>query len=521
MKSIACIIAALLFSCTIMANNITITNVVASPGQVTFNISWDNSWNSTNNVDLNYPNNWDAAWVFVKVQSNTTNLWYHQNLAASGHSITPGSDGAALTIETQSDQVGVFIRRTNAGFGNIQNASVTLKLASPPPGTLFNVKVFGIEMVHIPQGDFYLGDGVASTPTIPRFNSVTVDANAQNTNGFASGDLYTGSPALPTSFPMGYNAFYAMKYEATNEQIADFYNTLTYDQQDFYFTNAPNAAAGTRVKNSPGVGFTVQDFLKIQTPGVNNTTPAVIGCDKNDNGTFNEAADGLTVAAGLLRWDEILAYLDWSGLRPMTEMEFEKICRGTKYDGTPNDRVADEYPWGTTAFSNYIYGQAGIVDANQPTMRYTGAVVNGRVHAQQVGNAAGTTNLQPFRVGMFAEGATGRAAAAAGFYGNMNLGDNVMEFVVGVGANATGYTAQPGDGILDNDGLMNQSGWPAIGTANAYGQRGGYYYGPYNNSGGTNTEGFQVAKTSNRRYAVSTSTNHATPNAGTGIRGVR
>ncbi len=519
MKSIACIIAALLFTCTIMANNITITNVAASPGQVTFNISWDNSWNSTNNVDLNYPNNWDAAWVFVKVQSNTTNLWYHQNLAASGHSITPGTDGATLTIETQSDQVGVFIRRTNAGFGNIQNASVTLQLTSPPPGTLFNVKVFGIEMVHIPQGDFYLGDGVASTTNIPRFNSVTVDANAQNTSGFAAGDLFTGSPALATTFPMGYNAFYAMKYEATNEQMADFYNTLTYDQQAFYFANAPNSAAGTRVKNDLGTNYKVQDFLKVQTPGENNTTPAVIGCDRNSNGVFNEAADGLTVAAGLLRWDEVLAYLDWSGLRPMTEMEFEKICRGTKYDGTPNARVANEYAWGTTAFTNYYYTSAGITDHNQPTMRYTGTVMNGRVHAQQGPGTYGT-NLQPFRAGMFAEGATGRAAAGAGFYGNMNLSDNVTEFVVGVGANATGFTAQPGDGILDNDGLMNQSDWPPIGTPNAYGRRGSYYSAPYS-AGGTNTEGFQQAKTSNRRYAVSSATDYSVNSEATGIRGVR
>ncbi len=501
---------------TLMANNVKIENATVSGSQVTFNLSWDNSWNSTNNVDLNYPNNWDAVWVFVKAQSSSTNLWYQQNLAASGHSTSPGTDGAALTIETQSDNVGVFIRRTSAGHGNISNAFVTLQLGTLPPGTTFNVKVFGIEMVHIPAGSFYLSDGVATTANYPRFNNVTVDDAVQNTTGFAAAALFAGSPALGTAWPTGYNSFYAQKYETTNEQMADFYNTLTYDQQALYFTNAPNSAAGTIIKASPGGGYTLQNYLQIQTPGVNNTTPAVIGCDFNNNDVFNEAADGATVAAGLMRADEILAYLDWSGLRPMTETEYEKICRGTQYDGTPNARVANEYPWGTTDIVNYPINTAGITDAQMPTMRYTGTVVNGRGLYQQGGSPS---NLCPFRVGMFAENATGRAASGAGFYGNMNLGDNISEFVVGVHANSAAYTAQPGDGILDNNAAMNQSTWPAVGTANAYGRRGASFASSY--VGGAD-QGTQLAKTSNRYNAnFITAANYSNAYTYLGFRGVR
>ena len=38
----------------------------------------------------------------------------------------------------------------------------------------------------------------------------------------------------------------------------------------------------------------------------------------------------------------LCTYLDWAGLRPMTELEYEKICRG------PSAPVAGEYAWGST-----------------------------------------------------------------------------------------------------------------------------------------------------------------------------
>ncbi len=514
-KTVLTFVLALCSALILRANNARIDDITFNGTQVSFKLSWDNSWNATGNIDPNYPNNWDAVWVFVKVQSNATNLWYHQALLPAGNSVTSGTDGAALSLETQTDNVGVFIRRSSAGHGNIVSAPVTLQLGALPTGGSFNVKVYGIEMVKIPAGSFFLGDGVATSAAFPRFSNITVD-NAAQTSGIDANTLFAGAPALGAAWPMGYNAFYAQKYETTNEQLADFYNTLTYDQQALYFSVAPNAAAGTTIKSQPAGGYTLHSYLRIQTPGVNNTAPAVIGCDFNNNGAYNENADGNTVAAGLLRADEILAYLDWSGLRPMTEAEYEKICRGTQYNGTPNPRVANEYPWGTTDIVNYIYTTTGITDPQLPTMRYVGAVVNGRGLYQQ--GAVGS-NLCPFRVGMFAEGATGRAASGAGFYGNMNLGDNVGEFVVGVNASTISYTAQPGDGMLDNNAAMNQSTWPALGTANAYGRRGASFASSY--VGGSD-QGTQLAKTSNRYYAnFITAAAFNTPYAYLGFRGVR
>ena len=41
-----------------------------------------------------------------------------------------------------------------------------------------------------------------------------------------------------------------------------------------------------------------------------------------------------------LSWDDAMAFADWCALRPMTELEFEKACRGNRKP------VANEFPWG-------------------------------------------------------------------------------------------------------------------------------------------------------------------------------
>jgi hypothetical protein len=49
----------------------------------------------------------------------------------------------------------------------------------------------------------------------------------------------------------------------------------------------------------------------------------------------NEADDGEWIACNLILHGRMLPLsLDWSGLRPMTEMEFEKSCRGPVFPGS-------------------------------------------------------------------------------------------------------------------------------------------------------------------------------------------
>ena len=55
---------------SVKANNVNITGTSVAGSNVTFNISWDNSWNA--NIA---PNNWDAVWVFVKYQDCQLTWW--------------------------------------------------------------------------------------------------------------------------------------------------------------------------------------------------------------------------------------------------------------------------------------------------------------------------------------------------------------------------------------------------------------------------------------------------------------
>ncbi len=50
-------------------------------------------------------------------------------------------------------------------------------------------------------------------------------------------------------------------------------------------------------------------------------------------------------ACNRVLWHDGATYADWAGLRPMTELECEKACRGPVYP------VTGEYAWGNTTFS--------------------------------------------------------------------------------------------------------------------------------------------------------------------------
>jgi formylglycine-generating enzyme required for sulfatase activity len=206
-----------------------------------------------------------------------------------------------------------------------------------PAGT-YNYKVCGVEMVNIPQGDFELGDGASTS----RYNSILVNATSQS-SGISAAVLGGTSVTVPSTFPVGYNAIYCMKYEVTQEQYVEFLNSLTYDQQANRTVNDPISAAGTYAF---APAYYYRNGIRISVPGNNSALPAVYACDAT-SGIENNSDDGQNVACPLLSWGDLTAYLDWAALRPMTELEFEKICRG------PMPRVANEYPWGSTNLTYY------------------------------------------------------------------------------------------------------------------------------------------------------------------------
>ena len=432
-----------LFAIKSNANNLIITGTSVSGSDVTFNISWSNSWNASL-----APANWDAVWVFVKYQDCNTRLWNHANLSTNSGDHTAGSP---LQVDTVTDGRGVFIRRSAVGGGNISPTSITLKM-NIPAGT-YNYKVFGIEMVNIPQGDFQIGDG-ASTGT---YNSITINSAAQS-GGLTAATVGGSSAAVPATYPMGFNSFYCMKYEVSQEQYVEFLNSLTYDQQRARTTMDPISAAGTYpIYNA----FYYRTGIRIITPGNNNTVPAVYACDATP-GVENNSNDGQNIPMTNLSWADLAAYLDWAALRPMTEFEFEKVCRG------PLARVASEYAWGTTAIVAVNSNQ--LTNPLQPTEVYSGTAANG-LCSYGLGSAA--VSFGPLRCGIFATSSSGRASSGASYYGAMEMSGSVRERVVATNAAGVTYNGTLGDGTITALGEANQASWPSSTTAVGIGARGG------------------------------------------------
>ncbi|MGK4567111.1 hypothetical protein [Flavobacterium sp. 3HN19-14] len=166
------------FAVNANANNVQISGTTVVGNQITFDITWDNSWFA--NVA---PANYDAVWVFIKYQDCNTRLWAHAGLSTSSGD---HSTSSPLVVDAVADGKGVFIHRSALGGGTVPVTSVTLTMTIPA-GT-YNFKVFGIEMVNIPQSSFELGDATAAST----FNSITVTGTSQ-TGGISAATLGGGA----------------------------------------------------------------------------------------------------------------------------------------------------------------------------------------------------------------------------------------------------------------------------------------------------------------------------------------
>lgn len=467
--------------------------------QISFPINWNNSWNAA------APNNWDAVWIFAKYQDCTNPaVWLPVTFStAAVHTIT----GGVLQVDPVADGMGVFIRRSALGSGNIAVATATLTITSAT-GTAYNYRIYGIEMVKIAAEDFQIGDGVSTNTFLN--NTVTAATQAA---GFAAGALYAGSPVVPNTFPF-YNSIYCMKYEVTQHQYVDFLNSLTYTQQAGRTAVFPNLVTNNFVMYA-GIARN-RNSIKILTSGVSVTTPAVYGCDFNQNGTMDQAADGIPVACNFLSWGDLTAYLDWAGLRPMTDIEYERICRG------PVGRTAGEYVWGNVALSDAYYycswNGVNNISNNGTISEISGAAAGNCVFGMasyrqccdRCGSSCNVDNSMqqgPLRVGSCATAGTNRQTSGAAYYGAMDMAGNVWERVVAITAAGVTFNGTLGNGTLAANGDADQATWPAPATAIGSGFRGGNWM-----DAGT------YCRTSDRASAIVIDANRSCTSGGRGVR---
>jgi formylglycine-generating enzyme required for sulfatase activity len=466
MKKIFTSVLLLLFAQLSRANNLAISTPVYSAETLTFTISWDNSWN----ISVG-PSNHDAVWIFVKRQKCTgNNDWVHQLISttASDHTAKTGTNpSTVVSVVPVSDGFGVFIKRIGTNVtGNVASQTITLKLGSTSPSiattTTDNFKVLGIEMVYVPEGEFYIGDGRttarnaafcmgASTAPL-KITSAIQGAGIGAASNYTMSNAYGCSVPLPSSFPLGYNGFYCMKYEILQGQFLEYLNSLTYDQQA---ARLKPTSATYLPNQTPPVTFYNWNSINMvtSTAGTYNSKPAV----------FSSIYPHLPM--GGLNWQDLCSYLDWSGLRPMTEFEFEKACRGNN-GGTANAPVAFEYAWGTTILT-------GGTNANYFNGNFTASATWGAYE----GACRYWEDNGPIRAGFASSATSNRSQAGATYYGIMEMSGNVSEQCVGGGAgyDYSNFTNANGDGLLTTDGLANVTGWPVNGASPGSIIRGGNF----------------------------------------------
>ena len=478
------------------ANNISVANTSLGAQNTSlhtiiaqFDITWDNSWYDATN--------YDAAWVFIKYSTDSGTTWSHatlkitdaNNLASGTGGVrnpTGFSRGAAtysgsatnvdidVPTEVTSGKKGAFVHLSAAATGSGTNTLAVTGLqfvwdygtdigtssANDATAAVAMVKIMAIEMVYVPTGAFYAGSGGTgisefTSTLINTANATTAPSGSPLAGGYPSGQTV---PANAT-WPNGYSAFYCMKYDISQGQWVDFFNTLATGQKTERDITGNHATYGGKNADTALSRNTVSWTSGDASAGANQ----YVGCN-------------------YLCWSDVTAYSDWAALRPMTELEYEKSCRGTAA------AVPDEYAWGSTAYT-----------------QVTGITNTGLINETASGNLSYSSGVAgPMRCGFAATSTSSRPQAGASYYGIMELSGNLWKRCVSVGGSS--FTGLHGDGALDTTGNANVTAWPGI-SASGAGFRGGSW-----------TNVATSARVSDRNYATCTD---AARSSGSGGRSVR
>jgi formylglycine-generating enzyme required for sulfatase activity len=427
----AILIAALTvsFSSTAIANDLRVetgaVERVAGTGalRVSAKVSWKNAWRNARNHD--------AVWLFLKFRGGPNATWRHARLLPTSRSAT-----STITCEASADKVGIFCRPAATHRGDL-SGDVVLEIdpTSLPDNMRSSgtpeARVYGLEMVYVPDGPFSVGDrdtaSVAhaafyrSTATgghggpfrITSEAAIRVAPEADALYYRANVAQYEGDRVgpIPAEFPKGTRAFYIMKYEILQGQYAAFLNSISHYAASF---RAPIGGIGY---------YDERGTIRIEGSAYVASKP-------------NRPANAMS-------WDDGTTFADWAGLRPMTELEFTKAARG------PMDLVGTDYPWGTSSKAGLLRRVGADADLAQ-----TGAADESRL-----------------------SDAT-REALGASYWWVMDLAGSVWERAVTIGhPRGRAFRGTHGDGTIRDYGMATNEDWP-LGDheAGGYGYRGGGYY---------------------------------------------
>jgi len=450
---LAAVIAFPLFT---MANNIRVVLNSYNPTtkQLKISLAWDNSWHDGSGQFR------DAAWLFVKYKDITNSEWQHAILT------TPTTGTNSLTDTLNSPGVkfdligknlssavgsvgsrGYIIRRQKGATAAVQNnpefaggynvaMPLTATIVLPTGMVLANpeFRVYALEMVDIPSASFYAGDGGAnSVVSSSSISSVPLLITQETTNlAFSVRLPSSNSAAANTTFPKGKDEFYMMKYELSSEGYAEFLNTLTRTQQNTLIPTLVGVVSSNFSVNLGGASFS-RGNLHGNIPNISSA------------GLFTAVLPYIPFQLGSGSSAEIslLAYLDWSGLRPMSGFEYEKACRGPVFP------VVDEFAWGSASFSA-VWPSTGTFQNYGTETETIIETLDGPINTDVI-----------MRCGIFAKGTgSNRFNSGGTYYGVMDMSNNAMEITAGYTSST--FNSTLGDGKLSTTGEANTTSWVGL-----------------------------------------------------------
>ncbi len=493
-------------SSNIQISNINQYNVDESNQRISFDLEWDDSWR----MDSQEPFNYDGVWIFVKYRNclekdegtpgNYNHCWLSTN--SSDHTIFASTvDGSSVDMEVEvgltnidgTDQgMGIFIYQPAGDrVGSVVIDSLSLLWVSGEQDentatNSYDIQVVGIEMVNIPTGSYYLGDGTSgntfrdvtnttSTNMPVHVTSDAMDFMAASGNGY--GNLspdYGASANVSNDFPNGYNSFWAMKYEISQEQYMQFLNTLSRTCQNYRVATSISTSSST-VTNiyvmSNSTTLQYRNAIVCESSINVGGEPVEFHMDYDGDVTYDEDEDGANIACNYLSNHDVLAYLDWAALRPLTEFEYEKMARGP-FQGSFG--FTQQKAWGTATVTEVT----GIENEGTGTESSSNSGDGICVYNNN------TSVNGPLRCGFASdENTEDRYSCGASYYGLFELSGNVYEGYMSILRGTTyadDFGGESGDGLLNDDANSNQETWPlgedGSGSSNYYlYYRGGYW----------------------------------------------
>ncbi|MEO0631889.1 MAG: SUMF1/EgtB/PvdO family nonheme iron enzyme, partial [Planctomycetota bacterium] len=170
------------------------------------------------------------------------------------------------------------------------------------PGAGLDVRVFAIDMVLIPEGAYDVAESDDVTSPLRSAGGSALRIKTEDSLSVGGDGVVVYSPSdyggdglgpVPAAFPKGVDAFYVMRRELTDGEYAGFLDTLSGRARA-----SRDITLHPRYRDGGGSIRVTADVVEVNEPNR---------------------------PAGFVSWADGIAWAAWAGLRPMSELEFEKI----------------------------------------------------------------------------------------------------------------------------------------------------------------------------------------------------